>query len=476
MKSYILVYFYFLFSLSLAAQDKTSRIDSLFQSLNTDGELSGAFIVVDSGNVVYEKYFGYEDAKKKNKINELSRFELASVSKQFTAMAIMQLEEKGKLSFEDEINTYFPKLQFKGVKIKNLLRNTSGISEFLAWDPNWFDHTKINSNKEALQIMERNIDSLLFIPGEKYMYSNTNWLLLALIVEKVAGEPFSKYMEKNIFKPAGMQHTKVFSARSAKANLKHYAVGFAYDAKSKIFKPVDEFSSYHYVKYLDGMYGPYGISSTAQDLIKWNDALYKHLLLKKENFLKAISVDTLNNGKAISFSGLYYGNGWLFSDSTHNENKMHFHTGGYPGYYSIIVRENKNQRYLVALINKWNTINVYPLTAAIDKILRNKEVPKIEREELNESIVLMEFQIKQLLGVYEYDQHPELKFEITADDEGNLFAQLSGQSAVQVYPRNDLELFYTVVKADLKFSKENDTITSLSLYQNGQVLKFIKVK
>lgn len=479
MIQYIKIYFctiLILFSTLLHAQDKTTRIDSLFKSLNTDGELSGAFLVVDSGKVIYEGYFGYEDVDKKNKINELSRFELASVSKQFTSMAIMQLEDKGKLSYEDEINKYFPNLKFKGVKIKNLLRNTSGIPEFLAWDQSWFDKTKINTNKDALQIIENRIDTLLFNPGDKYYYSNTNWVLLALIVEKTSGQSFAKYMDKYVVKPAGMKNTSVFSARSPKSNLKNYAIGTSYNANTKSFESVDNFSSYHYVKYLDGIYGPYGIASTAKDLLKWNEALYNNKLLKKEKFSTAINVDTLNNGKKIQMSGLYYGHGWLFTDSTDNMDKMHFHTGGYPGYHTINVRENKNKRYFVALINKWNTLNVYPLTSAIDKIIQNREVPKIEREELSESITLMEFQVKQLLGTYEYDKHPELKFTITADDEGNIFAQLSGQSAVQVYPKSELELFYTAVKADLKFTKNDDVITALTLYQNGQELKFNKIQ
>src|SRR5690606_10180298 len=115
-------------------------------------------------------------------------------------------------------------------------------------------------------------------------------------------------------------------------------------------------------------------------------------------------------------------------------------------------------------------------TSAIDKILQNLEVPKIEREPLSEAVALMEFQVKQLLRTYAYEKQPELKFELTADDEGNIFAQLTGQQSVQVYPRSELELFYIAVKADLKFTKENDEINSLTLHQNGQELKFNKIR
>lgn len=463
-------------TLSLTAQTVQQRLDSLFQSLNQDGELSGAFLVVDSGKVVFEKYMGFETAEKGKKITNNSRFELASVSKQFTAMAIMQLEEQGKLSYADDITTYFPHIKFKNVRIKNLLRHTSGIPEFLAWDPQWIDKKKINTNQDFLKIIETKIDSTSFKPGDQYTYSNTNYLLLALIVEKVSGQSFASYMQQHIFKPAGMKNTSVFSARSPNADLKNYAKGMAYDAKTRSFKSVDDFPAFSYLTYFDGGSGPYGISSTAQDLFKWNQAIQNNTLLTRQNFMKAISVDTLNNGKSIKMAGLYYGFGWLFTDSTNSESKMHFHTGGYPGYKTINIRDFKEQKYFIALINKWNTVDVYPLTSAVNAILQKRKAPVIDLEKLTGAIILVEFQIKQLLGTYEYTKQPELKFKITADDNGSLFAQLSGQSAIEVYPKNELELFYTAVQAELKFSKENDQITALTLYQNGQELKFNKVK
>ncbi|ULT27871.1 serine hydrolase [Sphingobacterium sp. E70] len=101
----------------------------------------------------------------------------------------------------------------------------------------------------------------------------------------------------------------------------------AYDAKTKSFKSVDDFPAFSYLTYFDGGSGPYGISSTAQDLFKWNQAIQNNTLLTRQNFMKAISVDTLNNGKSIKMAGLYYGFGWLFTDSTNSESKMHFHSG-----------------------------------------------------------------------------------------------------------------------------------------------------
>ncbi|WP_411972830.1 serine hydrolase domain-containing protein [Sphingobacterium sp. Lzh-3] len=469
--------FIFLNTRVVTAQTVQERLDSLFQSLNTDGELSGAFLIVDSGQVVFEKYLGFQDASKTKRITSNSRFELASVSKQFTAMAIMQLEEQGKISYDDDIVKYFPRLKFKNVRVKNLLRHTSGIPDFFSFPEKWVDTKKINKNSDILKILEEHVDSVLFKPGEQCSYSNTNYLLLALIVEKVSGQPFAVYMQKFIFKPAEMRNTSVFSAHSPHADLKNYAKGITYNIQNKNFINVDDFETYKYATYFDGVSGPYGISSTAEDLLKWDRALQNFTLLKRDNFIKAISSDTLNNGKLISRHHMYEGLGWVFMDSTNNENKMHFHTGGYPGYQTILVRNPENQWYFVALINKSNTIGVFPLTMAVAAILeKNEALPLVEREKLTGALTLVEFQIKQLLGTYEYTKQPELKFKITVDDKGSLFAQLSGQSAIEVYPKNELELFYTEVKAELKFLKENDQILSVTLYQNGRELTFNKVK
>jgi hypothetical protein len=250
----------------------------------------------------------------------------------------------------------------------------------------------------------------------------------------------------------------------------------AFDVKTNSFKNVDDIAIYKYAKYFDAVSGSYGISSTAQDLFKWNQAIQNNILLKQNNFLRAISADRLNNRKLIQKGDRYYGFGWVFKDSTDNKDKMHFHDGEYSGYKNIIVREFAHQKCIIVLMNKWNTIDILPLTFAIDAILKKRKTPAIEREKLTGAITLVESQVKQLLGTYEYTKQPDLKFKITAGDSGNLFAQLSGQAAIEVYPKNNLELFYTTVQAVLKFSKENDEVSTLTLYQNGRELTFNKVK
>lgn len=476
LKKIVTILFLMILCITLRAQSAYHRLDSLFNNINQAGELSGAVLVMDSSKVVYEKYFGYEDSPKKKKIHQTTRFELASVSKQFTAMAIMQLEHQGKLSFKDDIKKYFPRLKFKNVTIDHLLRHSSGISDFIRWDQSWFDRSKINTNDAILSILENKLDSTEFEAGSQFSYSNTNYVLLALIVEHVSNMSFKAYMQKFIFGPSGMKNTSVFSARSPGADLQNYARGLGYDYQTGKYISIDQLpsNSSQFTTYMDGISGAYGISSTAQDLLKWHKALNKETVLPKQQFQQALLVGYLNDGKPnFSDMGGYVGYGWMFIDST-DTNKMHYHTGNWPGYQSILVREPKSDRFVAVLVNKWNFIGVLPLMTAINAILNNRAVPVIAPQDIEHKISLMEYQVRELIGQYSYTDSPALIYTITADNEGRIFAQLGDQPAVEVLPKSDVELFYTVIDAKLKFERKENKIYKLTLFQNGQELKFLK--
>jgi CubicO group peptidase (beta-lactamase class C family) len=403
-------------------------------------------------------------------------FELASVSKQFTATAIMQLANRGKLSYQDPLTKYIPELPFEKVTIENLLRHTSGIPEFLGFDEKWFDKTKINKNGDLLNVLKTHIDTLLFPPNERSYYSNTNYILLALIVEKVSELSFEKYIDRNVFSPSEMKNSMVISGRSLKNPFQNYAIGMAYDPSKNGFVSVDEFPSYNFLTYFDGIGGPYGISSTVKDLYAWDQAISKETVLRNKEFQESISTGKLNNDSlTVGMMDSYSGFGWMFMDKTENE-KMHFHSGGLPGYQTLIVRDPSKKQFVALLLNKMNLIGVMPIMAAVDKILKNDNPPKVSIEEFGKGVVLMDCQINPLIGTYAFNQDKNLKYHITVNDEGKLFARLTGQPAAKVYATSELELFYTIVDATIKFQKQDDEIHSLTLFQNGMELVFEKEK
>ena len=472
----VLLLFFFLISFnSLIAQNYVQRFDSLFNSLNQDGEFSAAILIRDSNKLVYEKYFGFEDIDKKIAIDSNSRFELASVSKQFTAFAIMQLQNQGKLSYQDKLDKYFPELPFKNVTIEQLLRHTSGIPEFLGFEESWFNKTKSNSNKDIIKIIKEHIDSTKFVPGTQCAYSNTNYILLAELVERVSKMPFEKYMQQNIFHPARMENSSVFSFLAQKKKVEHYAIGQDYDYKTQKFQNVRNLPSYSFVNFLDGITGPYGISSTPRDLMKWDDALNQSKLLPDTSFQKAISVGEFNDGTNVRNPwGMFSGYGWLFMEEE-NKPKMHFHTGGWPGYQTIIVRNPEKKKLVVILINKYRTVDVFPLMTAIDAILQNREVIVVERNKNERIISLIEFQINELIGTYESVDDKNIKYLISANDDGQLFAKYSDQESVEVFPISPLEVIYNEIEARILFKKDKEMVSQLTLFQNGKEMVFKKV-
>lgn len=453
---------------------QTKAFDSLFETLDKQGILNGSILVAENGKPIYQKTFGYANFTTKQLLNNQTVFELASVSKQFTAMAIMQLHEKKKLNYDDDIKKYFPLIPFDGISIDNLLHHTSGIPDFLGWDEKMVDVSHANYNKDILAAIIKNKPAVNFKHGEQFSYSNTNYVLLALIVEKVSGMTFADYVGKNIFAPLNMSDTYVYPQRSVSQKLKNYAYGYLYDPARGRFIISDSIMGNRYQYYFDGVAGPYGISSTTGDLLKWDQALYTDKLISKEEQELAYLPSKLNNGKPAALSGLSYGFGWLILPFDESTGKIYMHSGGYPGYMTIISRYPDKNKTIIILTNTYNIINLYSLCEATENILFNKpfEIPK--PLPFQKSVILTPLQIKAVEGVYSLT--PQLKYTITAD-QNQVYAQITGQPKVEIYPESELDFFYTVVQAKIKFEKDaQGEIKKLTLFQNGRQIEALKAK
>ena len=452
------------------AQD-TKELDSLFETLSRQNALNGCVLIAENGKPIYEKAFGYADFKSKRVLNNQSVFELASVSKQFTSMAIMQLHEQKKLSYDDNIKKYFPLIPYQDITIDNLLHHTSGIPEFLQWGKKEIEISQINYNKDILTAIIRNNLPVNFKPGEQLSYSNTNYVLLALIVEKVSGMSFKDYMSKNIFEPLNMNSTHVYPQRAIDQKLENYAYGHIYDPKTNKFISNDSITANRYQYYFDGVAGPYGISSSTEDLLKWDQALYTDKLISKEEQKLAYILSKLNNGKPATLMGLPYGYGWLILPPDNTTGTRYMHSGGYPGYMTVIARYPDKNKTIIILTNTYNVINLYQLCAATENILFRKSftIPKVLP--FKKSVTLNPLQLNEITGIYSLKSAPQFKLTISTEN-NQAFAQLSGQVKVEIYPESELEFFYTVVNAKLKFEKdENGRIKKVTLFQNGQQIE-----
>ncbi|GAB4453503.1 MAG: hypothetical protein Fur0028_08980 [Bacteroidales bacterium] len=263
-------------------QDRIKKLDSLLTAMHSNENLNGNILIAEEGKVMYKKSFGNANEDTKQKLNENSIFELASCSKQFTAMAIMILKEKGKLNLDDNISKFIPELaNYKNITIKNLLNHTGGLPDYMDLMDSLFDKSKIATNKDIIALFSKVQPKILFAPNTKYEYSNTGYALLASIIEKASGQSYANFLQNNIFKPLKMTRSFVYTRRFAPKNIANYAFGYIYSDSLKKYILPDDLTETKSVIWLDGIVGDGCVNSTINDLLKWDRALYTNKLLSK---------------------------------------------------------------------------------------------------------------------------------------------------------------------------------------------------
>lgn len=298
-----ILFFLLLTGQAVLAQNAAQKADSVFSELYKKGKFNGNVLLAENGKVILSKSYGIANEATGEPLIENSVFELASVSKQFTAMAVMMLKEKGKLALDDSIGKYIPELKFYGnVTIRNLLNHTGGLPDYMeSVYTAAVASKKIAVNKDIVATLAKNKMPAVFKPGEKYEYSNTGYALLSYIIEKVSGTSYKNYLEKNIFKPLGMEHSLVYTRRFAPQKIANYAYGYIYSDSLKKWILPDEDKDMDLVIWLDGITGDGSVNSTTTDLLKWDRALYTNKLISKESMQEMFTPPVLQNNQATQY-------------------------------------------------------------------------------------------------------------------------------------------------------------------------------
>jgi CubicO group peptidase (beta-lactamase class C family) len=338
-----------LFIVSNSGFGQPTRIDSL---LRAHKDFNGVLLIAENGKAVYHKAFGYREYEKQIFLQASDIFELASVSKQFTAMIIMMLKEKGKLDYDDLAEKYLS-IPYKGITIRHLLTHTSGLPDYQNIMDTYWDKSKVAGNEDCIEYMNKYAPPKRFEPGQKYEYSNTGYLLLASIAEKAGGKDFIELCRKWIFRKLKMKSTDIRTLEVKKKATSNFAIGHIYVAERSKYVRADSFPSSNYTIWLGNRKGPGRISSTAADLLKWDQALYTEKLVKQSTLQEAFTPMKLNDGRLS-----YYGFGWkLKTDSSFG--KIVSHTGDNPGYKTEIVRYiDKKKTVIVLSNNAYSSIDV----------------------------------------------------------------------------------------------------------------------
>jgi CubicO group peptidase (beta-lactamase class C family) len=305
---------------------------------------NGAILVAKNGSIVYEKYVGYRDLRKKDSLTDTTPIHIASTGKTFTAMAILQMVQEKKLSLSDSLTKFFPGLPYPGRTIKMLLNHRSGLPNYVYFIPNSGWDTlpavkagnKYVTNKDVLNLLYTLQPKQTYLPNTHFSYSNTNFVLLALIIEKLSGKSFPEYMKEKFFDPLQMKNTYIFTmADSLKAT-----PSFNYDGS---FWPYDM---------LEGTYGDKNVYTTPRDLLKWDQALYTEQIINKAMLDSAFTPYSQERASMHN-----YGLGWRLLILP-NSKKIIYHFGRWHGFNAAFARLTGDSATIIILGNRF-TRSIY---------------------------------------------------------------------------------------------------------------------
>ena len=336
-----------------------AKVEATINNLVAKNKFSGVVLIAEKGKIKYEKANGYIEYVNQTPLESSTLFELASVSKQFTAMTIMMLHEKGLLQYDELIEKYID-IPYKNITIRQLLTHTSGLPDYQAiMDEHW-DKSKVANNTDIIAYLNKYAPPSLFEPGSQYLYSNTGFVILASITEKISDRDFIEFCTTEIFKKLKMKSTGIRTLEE-KAAIANFALGHVFVPERNAYIRTDSFPSSNYTIWLGNRKGPGRISSTVEDLLKWDQALYTNQLIQPSALAEAFKPMKLSNGKISN-----YGFGWELRP----QENIVWHNVDNPGYKTIIIRFLENRATLIILCNN-ATDEFENLTADLKKIILN---------------------------------------------------------------------------------------------------------
>jgi CubicO group peptidase (beta-lactamase class C family) len=355
-----------------------TRIDLLFTGLISPGDPGIAVLVQKDGKVVFQKGYGVRELRAHTKIDLGTNFRLASVTKQFTAMAIMLLIHDGKLDYDDSLTAIFPEFPAygKSITVRNLLTHTSGLPDYeeimeqreKSGGSPWTPERQIQ-DEEVLALLEAQ-PAGKFLPGTRWEYSNSGYVVLGLVVRKVSGMPYGDFLNRRIFTPLQMKKTVIYE--KGKNTIGDRAYG--HSKESDRFVETDQSAT-------SATLGDGGIYSNVEDMAKWDEGLGQHVLLSRTESEPALTPVRLADGDwphgprdpdstGSPGAPILYGFGW-FLDAYHGHAR-NYHSGSTMGFRSAIERFVDDHFTVIVLSNR-SDLNPEELSREVaDMLLPNK--------------------------------------------------------------------------------------------------------
>lgn len=306
----------FALALPACADDAAKKVARYLASLTRAGEFSGVVLVADGDRIVLNVASGFADFRTHRPLKPNDVFNLASVSKQFTAAAIMILAEKGALTYDDDIRTFIPGFPYSGITVRHLLTHTSGLPEYFELVEEHGDTDVLVTNKDVVALLKQIHPKPAFKPGARHDYCNTGYALLASVIEAASGKTYAAFLRENIFVPLAMTSTFVYSPSAIAPFESRRAYGWVRDGRRWA---LDDMGSF------DGVVGDGGLYSTTEDLFRWTRGILGHRLVGARTLKEAFRRGRLMNGKRFD-----YGFGWSITDDGV------WHDGSWAGFRSMV--------------------------------------------------------------------------------------------------------------------------------------------
>lgn len=323
------------------------RLDTLFQKLYNANQFNANVLVAKGNEIIYRKSFGYCVKEKNELLNDSSLFQIASVSKVITGIGIMLLYEQGKLKLNQSVQSVLPSFPFKDITIQHLLSHRTGIPNYTYFCSEFLkNETTTLSNQDVLDVIAKHQPVCYYKPNTRFSYSNTNYVLLALIIEKISGKPYSEFLKDELFLPLGMNHS--FTATSLDFTKKNISKGYTQSYKQVAS---DRF---------DGVLGDKGIYTTTYDLFLLSTALYQQKLLTTQT--QELAYTPHCPEKKLS----NYGLGWRMKNWATKDKEI-FHNGWWHGYRTAFHRRLNDSLTVIVLSNRLNK-SVYATWRIYDAI------------------------------------------------------------------------------------------------------------
>jgi CubicO group peptidase (beta-lactamase class C family) len=424
----------------------------LFAPIKTNGA-GAAVLIARDGKILFKHGYGLADVSNNVPVTPETKFRIGSITKQFTAAAILKLQEAGKLSVEDKLSKYiadFPRGD--EVRLHHLLTHTSGIHSYTS-KPDFMETvTKPVKTVDLIESFKN--DPYDFDPGKKWLYDNSGYFLLGYIIEKVSGQGYGEFLRQKFFAPLGMTNTGVHQAGTP---LEHEALGYQFDKDEQFTRALNWDMS--------RAGGAGALYSTVEDLYRWNEAIFNGKVLKESSLKAAFTpVKTQENNDDPIDSG--YGYGWGVSRL--RGTKEISHGGGLQGFSSFLLRLPEKNFTVVVLANALpGAPGVEPGNMAhqLAEIYLGENLDPRPVLKANKNVSPSSFDA--LTGRYDYTTGI-----LTVTRQGDhLFAQLGEQPRYEIFPKSETEFFWKIVDAQVTFVKDaSGKVTKAIHRQNGQTI------